>query len=370
MNSVIGMAALFGVCWMSAWVECQTEASAAAAAAAATSAAAATAATATTAATAATADQEMLSLQGDLSPVHDPATIKEGNTYYVFSTGGRAGHELIPIRTSPDMRTWKAAGFVFDALPEWATREIPRARDAWAPDISFYNGEYHLYYAVSSFGSGNSAIGLATTRTLNRDSPDYKWVDRGMVVRSYEGKDDWNAIDPNLVIEDPTHLWLAWGSFWSGIKMRRVDPSTGKLSTTDTTLHALSTRPRERPVNGAVEAPFIVRHGEYWYLFVSFDQCCRGAQSTYHIVVGRSRAITGPYVDKTGKPMTDGGGTVVIEATTPTWRGPGHQAILRDGDKDYLFFHAYFGEGRGRGSALQISTILWDNDWPRVAALP
>jgi arabinan endo-1,5-alpha-L-arabinosidase len=125
---------------------------------------------------------------------------------------------------------------------------------------------------VSSFGSRNSAIGLATTRTLDPSSSDYRWVDEGMVLRSYVETDDWNAIDPNLVIEDEKNVWLTWGSFWGGIKMRRVDPATGKLSETDTTMHSLSSRTREQPVNGAVEAPFIVRHGDYWYLFVSFDR--------------------------------------------------------------------------------------------------
>jgi arabinan endo-1,5-alpha-L-arabinosidase len=246
--------------------------------------------------------------------------------------------------------------------------EVPRARNAWAPDISYFRGKYHLYYSVSSFGSRNSAIGLATNATLDPKSPKYKWADEGMVLRSREGQDDWNAIDANLVVEDEAHAWLNWGSFWDGIKMRRIDPATGKLSTEDETLYALARRPRTPPIGGSVEAPFVVRHGAYWYLFVSFDRCCRGAESTYNVVVGRSAKITGPYVDRAGKPMLDGGGTVVIQAATPAWRGPGHQAVVRDGARDLLFFHAYHGT-TGRPH-LQISTISWDDGWPRAGALP
>ncbi len=315
---------------------------------------------------------QMLELSGDLG-AHDPVIIRQGDTFYVFCTSAGRGSGIVPIKRSKDMRHWTRVGSVFSALPEWAPKEIPGTRGAWAPDISHFNGKYHLYYSVSTFGKSSSAIGLATNVTLDPNSPDYKWVDQGMVVRSTQGVDDWNAIDGNLAIQDEQNMWLCWGSFWGGIMMRRIDPQTGKLSTTDTTLHNLARRPRTGPhetppQEGAIEAPFIVRHDGWWYLFASFDFCCRGAKSTYNVRVGRSKDIAGPYVDKDGVLMLDGGGTMVIEATTPNWRGPGHQAVLQDKTGDYLVFHAYHGQ-TGR-SELKISTMVWEDAWPRVAALP
>ena len=319
-------------------------------------------------------EPEILELKGDLG-VHDPVIIREGDTYYIFSTGrGRGG--IIPIKVSKDLHNWKEIGCVFSSMPAWTREEIPRSRDAWAPDISYFNGRYHLYYSVSSFGSNNSAIGLVTNTTLDPNSTDYKWEDQGMVIRSTTGETDWNAIDGNIVIEDENKIWLSWGSFWSGIKMRRIDPQTGKLSSEDTTLYSLCERERggphqTPPVEGAVEAPFIVRHGKFWYLFVSFDFCCRGADSTYNVRVGRSENVTGPYYDKDGILMTDGGGSIVIQTkeNAVNWAGPGHQAVLQEPDSDYLVFHAYSIPNRGR-SMLNISTIIWENGWPKVAQLP
>jgi len=315
---------------------------------------------------------ELLALTGDLA-VHDPVLIKEGDFYHVFCTGGFRGQGIVPIRKSSDMRQWERDGFVFDRLPEWVADEVPKARNAWAPDISHFAGKYHLYYSLSSFGVNDSAIGLATNTTLDRSKPDYQWVDAGPVVRSRAGVDDFNAIDPNIVVEDKENVWLSWGSFWGGIMMRRVDPQTGKLSTSDTTLHKLAARPRPNshqtpPTEGAIEAPTIIRHGDHWYLFVSFDFCCRGAKSDYKVVVGRSKSVTGPYLDKAGRPMSDGGGTLVVEAATDHWRGAGHEAVYHEDGVDYLAFHAYSATN-GRPQ-LQISTIDWLAGWPAVARLP
>ena len=317
----------------------------------------------------------MLELQGErgVLGVHDPAIIKEGDTYYIFATGGNPRWGFVPMKRSKDLITWERYDSVFKDLPEWAPVEIPGTRGIWAPDISYFNGQYHLYYSISTFGKNNSAIGLATNKTLDRESPDYKWTDHGMVVRSTRGVDDFNAIDANIAIADENNIWLSWGSFWGGIMMRRIDPKTGMLADDDTTLYNLCKRTRSKehltpPVEGAVEAPFIIQHGQYWYLFVSFDFCCRGADSTYNIVVGRAQDITGPYYDKDGVAMSEGGGSVVLKATTDNWKGPGHCAVLQEPGQDWLVFHAYHGQ-TGR-SELKISSLEWQDDWPVAAELP
>jgi len=304
----------------------------------------------------------LLALEGDVSPVHDPAIIREGGTYHVFASN-RFADKLVPMFCSPDLRRWSFCGNVFDRVPEWALADVPGARGIWAPDVSYFHGRYRLYYSVSTFGENRSVIGLATNRTLDPKSPDYRWVDEGKVVESMPA-DDWNAIDPNLAVDDEGGQWLVWGSFWGGIKMRRVDPETGKLKANDTTLHSLASRRPLKPP--AIEAPFVVKRVGYYYLFVSFDLCCRGKDSTYRIMVGRAREITGPYVDKDGTPMMEGGGSLVL-AGTASWPGVGHEAVLADSGSDYLVFHAYDAT-TGR-PWLQISTIVWEDGWPRVARL-
>ncbi|GAB4525558.1 MAG: arabinan endo-1,5-alpha-L-arabinosidase [Anaerolineae bacterium] len=300
-----------------------------------------------------------MDVKGAVLDVHDPVMIKHEDYYYLFCTGGG-----IPVRRSRDMLDWRIArgGQVFPLMPEEAFAYVPNATNLWAPDISFYNDKYHIYYSISTFGSNHSAIGLATNTTLNPDDEAFEWVDQGIVVKS-DNPDFYNAIDPNLILDEEGTPWLAFGSFWGGIKLVQLDLDTGKPAEEIPTLHALATREDN---DRAVEAPFIIRRHGYYYLFVSFDFCCRGVESTYNVRVGRSETITGPYVDRDGVSMMEGGGTQVT-FPTPRFLGPGHNSIFTEDEQDYIVYHAYDAYQGGK-SILRIQPMTWDDEqWPVVA---
>jgi len=290
--------------------------------------------------------------------VHDPAVIWNGARYDLFATGGK-----LNIRSSTNLQQWTNVGDVFSKQPAWIATALGSApADLWAPDVSFFNCQYHVYYAGSSFGSNNSVIGLATSPTLDSTSADYKWTDQGQVVRSMSS-DNYNAIDPNLAFDDAGDAWLSFGSFWSGIKMRKIDVATGKASTSDTTLYALASRTGE----GAVEAPSIISHNGFYYLFVSYDSCCKGVDSTYRTMVGRATKITGPYTNKAGTAMTTGAAEELI-ASAGRYIGPGGGTAFRNGSAYLYVFHYYDGMDNG-ASKLQVRPINFDtNDWPTLGA--
>jgi arabinan endo-1,5-alpha-L-arabinosidase len=316
-----------------------------------------------------------IALSGDAAGAHDPSMIHAGDTWYVFTTGKAADGGVFGVRCSPDLHAWQNCGHVFDTIPRWIQQRSPETKELWAPDISFEHGEFRLYYAYSAFGKNTSGIALATNTTLDRNSPTYKWQDKGLVLES-KAEDNFNAIDPNYFEDKTHHAWLDFGSFWSGIKMRALDATTGLLATTDTKLYSLASRgstspaephaPGLPPDTQAVEAPFIVTHGGYFYLFTSFDLCCRGTKSTYRTVVGRSQRVTGPYVDQTGVPLTKGGGTNLLIANA-RWLGPGGESVVMgsNGQPDLLVYHAY--DATSGKPSLQLSTITWQDGWPHAA---
>lgn len=300
----------------------------------------------------------ILTLSGDTG-THDPTIILADGTYYRFSTGPG-----ITVSASDDLSVWRPAGQVFRPNPDWTSREVPGSTDLWAPEVVYVSGRYRLYYSVSTFGSNRSAIGLATNATLDPESPEYRWVDEGPVVTSSTG-DTYNAIDPAVVRGFDGSMWLTFGSFWSGIKLVELEPSTGKPKQ-GAALRSIADR---RTPPNAIEAPFILPKDGWYYLFVSFDFCCRGRRSDYKIAVGRSREVTGPYLDRNRTPMTGGGGTV-IRSGDERVAGAGHNSILVEEDGEYIVYHAYDLRYGGL-SKLRIERLSWDSEgWPIVPSQP
>lgn len=298
------------------------------------------------------------------TPVHDPVMIKQDNAYYLFCTGFG-----ISVFSSKDMKNWKRENAVFDKAPQWAADAIQGFKGhIWAPDISYHNGQYYLYYAVSAFGKNTSAIGAATNKTLNPASPDFKWIDHGKVVQSVPGRDMWNAIDPNLIIDESNTPYLAFGSFWEGMKLVKLTPELISVAPPEE-WHTIAKRPRDFTFpdssagNAAIEAPFIFKKDKYYYLFVSFDYCCRAEKSNYKVVAGRSEKVTGPYIDKNGVSMFVGGGSLMVQGDNKTWFGAGHNSVYTFNDKDYIVYHGYDAKDKGK-SKLIIEELKWKDGWP------
>lgn len=299
--------------------------------------------------------------------VHDPVIIKQDSMYYIFCTG-----RGIAVWSSKNMTDWTREKPVFTQTPDWAAKAIPKARpnDFWAPDISYYKGTYYLFYAVSVFGKNTSVIGLATNKTLHTDSPDFKWVDQGLVIQSSPGQDMFNAIDPNLIRDEKDVPYLTFGSFWDGIKLVKLSADL-KTPIEPKPWLTIASRPRKANLpdsvagNAAIEGPFIFKKNGYYYLFTSWDYCCRGPQSTYKMMVGRSKKLTGPYTDRNGTDLAKGGGTLVL-AGDKDWYGVGHNAVCTFDGVDYIIFHAYDAADNGR-SKLRIEKLGWDSEgWPVV----
>jgi arabinan endo-1,5-alpha-L-arabinosidase len=298
---------------------------------------------------------------------HDPVMIRQGKIWYVFCTG-----RGITVYSSSDMKHWQRRPSVFHTAPAWAHRAVQGFHGViWAPDVVHVSGHYVLYYAISAFGKNTSAIGVATNTTLNSHSPKYHWVDQGIVVRSIPNRDLWNAIDPAVIRGGNGGLWMAFGSFWSGLKMVKLRPD-GLRPAQPQRWYTIARRarppffPETRPGPAAEEAPFVFKRGGWYYLFMSWDYCCRGVKSTYKIMVGRSRSVHGPYVDASGKPLNRGGGTLVLKGDAH-YPGVGSNAVVDDHGIDDLVFHAYDAHDHGLPK-LKILPIHWsDKGWPEVS---
>jgi len=240
-----------------------------------------------------------------LQNAHDPGTItKDGDTYFNFTTGTGIWYS-----TSTDLTTWQGGpGPVFSTYPSWIANKIPNFSGSfWAPDVIHMNGYYYIYYSVSTFGTSSSAIGVARTASLKNPA----WTDLGIVVESFGGSSEINAIDPALYRDHDGKVYMSYGSFFGGIGVAEINQSTGKLAGNVTKIWG---------GNGQdIEAPYITRDGGYYYLFVNRGACCKGSNSTYYVEVQRATSITGPYSGtRTVLPNVDG-----------KYKGPGHIGVLK-----------------------------------------
>jgi len=287
---------------------------------------------------------QTLTLSGSLG-AHDPAAYVEGNTIYLGATG-------LGFKTSTNLTSWSNWSGGSFSRPGWMTTMVPGVSNLWAPDISHFGGAYHLYYAGSTFGSNQSCIGHATRAALDSGS----WADQGATICSNVGtNDNWNAIDPNIVVDDAGTPWMAYGSFWSGLKLIKLTSAGARA---DTMITSIANGANSR---GSLEGAWIFKRCGFYYLFSSWGACCNGAYD-YNMRVGRSATVTGPYVDKAGTSLMAGGGTLLVQGNA-SWGAPGHNSVIVYNNRTYNIYHALQG---GRGAAtLRIAEILWDSDgWP------
>ena len=300
--------------------------------------------------------------------VHDPVMAVEDGTYYLLSTGMG-----VQWATSTDMLTWtvQTTPFIND-IPAWTHDSVPGfERHVWAPDIIRKDGQWWLAYSCSTFGRNTSAIGLMVSEKLSGP-----WRDAGCIVCSREKRDDWNAIDPCFIVDDKGTPWLTWGSFWDGIQMARLDHSMHLASAPQTIARRYARGEETTEPNptskfagpNAIEAPFIFRHGGYYYLFVSWDYCCRGAKSNYRVAVGRSKNVNGPYLDREGRDMQQGGGTIVLEGDKQKYEAAGHCSVyhIDDTGDDIFICHGYSTQRDGMALLIK-KRISWTPEgWPTL----
>ena len=273
-------------------------------------------------------------LDGEIR-IHDPSTIVQcDGKYYTYGTGGSS-------LVSADGWTW--------------TRGTALPRRGLAPDVIHLGDRYYIYVAANIGAQPKAAVNMISSKTLDPNSPDYKWEEGG-VVASSDGVEDANAIDPGLFL-DPNdgRLWLVYGSYFGYIRLVELDPKTGKRR-----------NPNDQPRNLAVncEASDMIYHDGWYYLIATHGSCCRGADSGYNIRVGRARKVTGPFIDNVGIDMIRGGGKLLVGSGGRSI-GPGHFGLIDLGNGVQKFSLHYEADlDRGGASVLDIQPLLWKDGWP------
>lgn len=274
--------------------------------------------------------------------IHDPSTIAEcDGKYYTFGTGGGG---LI----SEDGWTWNSGA--------------DRPGGGAAPDIMKIGDRYLCIYGATGGGLGGGHAGRILTmwnKTLDPKSPDFKWTEAVEVCAS-DGMEDQDAIDPGMLLDPTTgRLWVSYGTYFGTIRLIELDPKTGFRVKGN----------KEKDIAIDCEASDLIYRNGWYYLLGTHGTCCDGVNSTYNIVVGRSRNVEGPYLDNVNRDMFHGGGRLVIAAGDRK-TGAGHfgRTIIDEG-VEVMSFHWEADFDQGGRSVLAIHPLLWKNDWPYAGEL-
>ncbi|KAJ5396413.1 Glycoside hydrolase family 43 [Penicillium cosmopolitanum] len=290
--------------------------------------------------------------------VHDPSLIQRSSdgTYFRFSTGNKISYASASSIKGP----WTAIGSV---VPAGSSIDLDGNDDLWAPDAQLVNGVYYVYYAVSTFGSQNSAIGLATSDTMNLNS----WTDKGTTGISSSSSKAYNAIDPNLINVDGTY-YMNFGSFWHDLYQAPMNSAATKVASSSYNIAYDSSGTH------AQEGAYMYKYGSYYYLFYSSGICCGydtsrpASGAEYKIKVCRSTSATGNFVDKSGTACTSGGGTVVLESHGTVY-GPGGQGVFTDSSLGPVLYYHYVDTTVGYADSQKLfgwNTIDFSSGWPVV----
>ena len=295
----------------------------------------------------------------NLQPGHDPSMVRFEDGYALMSTNNN-----LQLWTSEDAYTWQNHKSTVSAIPQWAYQYAPGTEGIWAPDLYYMNGEFRAYYCVSVFGKRSSAIGYTATTSIVPGTTGYGWKDHGHVIHTTTS-DKYNAIDADVVRDTKGNYWMAFGSFGLGIQLIKLDGKTGYQASDDKTVYNIARR-TSKASGGAEEGPSLIEHGGKYFLFTAWDICCQqGAnieQTTYKTAYGRADKVTGPYKDRAGYDMANGGGTILLERYG-RYVGPGGGEAFQDLNR-VRFVHHYYDLNGDKFNHIHIRDVVFtDDNW-------
>ena len=295
----------------------------------------------------------------NLQPGHDPSMVRFEDGYALMSTNNN-----LQLWTSEDAYSWKDHKSTVSAIPQWAFQYVPGTEGIWAPDVYYMNGEFRVYYCVSVFGKRSSAIGYQSTTSIVPGTSGYGWKDHGHVFHTTTS-DKYNAIDADVVRDTEGNYWMAFGSFGLGIQLIKLDATTGYQANDDKTVYNIARR-TSKASEGAEEGPSLIEHNGKYFLFTAWDKCCQqGAnieQTTYKTAYGRADKVTGPYKDRAGYDMANGGGTILLERYG-RYVGPGGGEAFQDLNR-VRFVHHYYDLNGDKYNHIHIRDVVFtDDNW-------